>query len=110
MAVKKDTKVTPVIVPITNVNQYIRVPGFPPYPLAKALQEWDDVKLIQRQTADPETRQEYRWVREVVFTNAAGESYKLPISEQLYEVALYTRASVRFANWMKAHQGETINA
>ena len=109
MAVQKNPKVTPTRIPVSNINQFIRVPGNPPTALAQALQNWENVFTNEYTVSDPETPQEYRQVREVVFTTDEG-TFSIPVTEQIYEVALYTRASVRFAGWMKEHRGDTINA
>lgn len=109
MAVNKNPKISPVRVPVSNINQFIRVPGYPPTALAQALQNWGGVSTHEYRVSDKETPQEFRTVREILFTTDQGE-FSIPVTEQVYEVALYTRASFRFANWMRAHRGETINA
>lgn len=105
MAVKKDTKVTPTRVPVSNINQFVRVPGMPPTALAQALQHWDEVWTHEYTVSDPETPGEHRTVREVLFSTEKGQ-FSIPVSEQLYEVALYTRATKRFGDWMRDNAGK----
>lgn len=108
MAVNKNPNVTPVVIPVSNINQYIRVPGHPPTVLGKALQEWDGIWLEVRQKADKETPNEYRTIREIFFPGAEGTT-KLAITEKIYEVALYTLATRRLADWMRDHKDQ-VNA
>lgn len=102
MGVNTKYKPAPVDMPITNINQYVRVPGEKPYPLGRALQEWDGVNLSTGVVRDSPAERDERRVYWVHFTNEQGQS-KLPVSEQIYEVALYTRATKRFTDWMKAN-------
>lgn len=102
MAVKKDTKVTPVRVPIHNINSFVRIPGRPATTLAEILQTWDGVNPSAPIIADPETPMEKRREYRIYMANELGQSF-IPVTEQVYEVALYTRATKRFTDWMKAN-------
>lgn len=102
MAVVKDMKVDPVRVPQHNINAYVRVPGRAATPLSKALQEWDGIDLVKAQVADRGTPRETRTEHRVYFNTEEGQAY-IPVTEQIYEVALYTRATKRFTEWMKAN-------
>ena len=112
MAVPKSNRTSSVTVPINNINTYIRVPGYPPYPLSRALQEWDGVEAEFRVQKDPDGN-DTRVVREITFiteTKDGGvEYFKVVVNEQIFEVALYTRATKRFADWMKRNK-ETLKA
>lgn len=103
---KAGSRTTPASIPISNINTYVRVPGYPPYPLGRALQEWDDVDVTIRMHKDPGEVQDARLIREVQFTNAEG-TFKVVVNEQVYETALYTRASKRFAEWMRAQRDKS---
>jgi len=80
------------IIPQSNINAFIRVPGRAPTKLGVALQEWEGV-----------------WVQELdgkhfVHFPEAGEGHpasRLPVTEQIYEVALYTLATKRLTDWMR---------
>lgn len=100
MAVTKANRITPVRVPQHNVNAYIRVPGMPPTPLAKALQEWENVTPTTHRVADPETPNEKRTEYRVYFSTEEGQTY-IPVTEHIYEVALYTRATKRFTDYLR---------
>jgi hypothetical protein len=92
----------PVEMPVTNINQYVRVPGRKPYPLGRALQEWDGVNATTSLVRDTPAEQEERRVYQIHFATEEGQS-AIPVSEQIYEVALYTRATKRFTEWMRAN-------
>lgn len=102
MAVSKATKTSPARVPQSNINAFIRVPGHPPTALGKALQEWDNVQLSTHMISDPETPSEKRREFRVYFANEEGQSF-IPVTEQVYEAGLYTRATKRFTDWMRAN-------
>jgi len=79
--------------PQSNINAFIRVPGRQPTKLGVALQEWEGVEARE---------QDGRFF--VVFSGAPGGDYpttQLPVTEQIYEVALYTLATKRFTQWMR---------
>lgn len=82
---------------ITNMAQFIRVPGGPRATLSDALQNWDGLNVAKSQPEGGEP------TYELVIRNDSGQ-YKLAISEQIYEVALYTFATRRFTEWMKANR------
>ena len=107
MAVRKTNRTSPAQVPIHNVNTYVRVPGYPPYPLGRALQEWDGITTVQYTKTDPGENNP-REVREIRFDTTEGE-VAVVVTEQVFEVALYTRASKRFADWMRANK-EAVKA
>lgn len=90
----------PVEMPITNINQYIRVPGRKAYPLGRALQEWDGINASTAMVRDTPADKDERRVYKIHFATEEGQS-SLPVSEQIYEVALYTRATKRFTDWMR---------
>jgi hypothetical protein len=97
LAINSKYEPLPVKLPVYNINTYIRVPGHEPYPLGRALQEWDGISVREyRQQADG-TNSEWRTIREVVF----GELFTIPVNEQVYEMALYTLATRRLADWMR---------
>lgn len=100
MAVAKNPKITAVQVPIHNINQFIRVPGMPPTPLAQAMQTWDKVEFQTSTESEPETPNEKRTCYWAYFGTGEG-IFRLPLTEQLYEVGLYTRATKRFGDWMR---------
>lgn len=108
MSVPKSNRTSTATVPVTNINTYIRVTGKPPYPLGRALQEWDDLFLEQYQKSDPGEKNPY-WVREVRFNTPDGTE-RVVVNEEIYETALYTRATKRFTDWMRAKKAERDNA
>lgn len=108
MAVSKTTKTSPAKVPQSNINAFVRVPGHPPTALGKALQEWDNVTPVTRWVSDPETPSEKRREFTIQFregdpTFGGDRTYEIAVSEQIYEAALYTRATKRFTDWMRAN-------
>lgn len=112
MSVPKSNRTSSVTVPINNINTYVRVPGYPPYPLGRALQEWDGVEAEARWHKDTDGN-DSRLVREIVFQTQTAEGgvayHKVVVNEQIFEVALYTRATRRFTLWMKANK-EAVKA
>lgn len=105
MAVKtlRVASVTPVRVPVYNINSHVRVPGRGSTPLGKALQEWsDEITISAHMVTDPETPGEKRREYRIYITTEEGRSF-ITVTEQIYEVALYTRATKRFTDWMRAN-------
>lgn len=102
MAVKRDYALPEVEMPVTNINQYIRVPGRKPYPLGRALQEWDGVNATAGRVKDLQGEKDTRPAWWLHFTTEEGQ-FRIAVSEQIYEAALYTRATKRFTDWMRAN-------
>jgi hypothetical protein len=93
-------------VPIFNINAYVRVPGMPPTPLSKALQEWprESMRPVfwkHQDSGDEETRT----VRGILVQSEEGE-FKLIVNERVYETALYTLAVRRFGDWLRVHAND----
>lgn len=112
MATPKTNRTSPAVVPLNNINAYVRIPGRPPYPLGRALQEWDGIEVESRWHKDPDGN-DSRLVREIFFLTESSEGgvarHKVVVNEQIFEVALYTRATRRFTEWMKANK-EAVKA
>lgn len=101
-------RVTPVkAIPLHNIQSFIRVPGHPPTKLSQALHEWDWWTIIPtaRRMHDP-GEEDLRWLRELHFVLEDGSRASIPISEQIYEVALFSVAQRRFADFMKVERAK----